>query len=120
MYAPDGGGGKHPAGGSGLGEKSGIKEVDLGAGHLLELEAADPRDDVALDVGLIGGIGGGPDGGSDGRQPFRAQEVRKECLRRFDVKPGGESPEDLGELIFRFALALVSGMELLPALDAIL
>jgi hypothetical protein len=91
----------------------------LGAGHLLKLEAPNPRDDVALHVGLIGGIGGWADGGSDCRQPFSAQEVRKERLRGFDMKPGGESPEDLGQLIFRFALALISGMELLPALDAV-
>jgi hypothetical protein len=103
----------------GFRKKPGIEEIDLHPGYLLELQTPDPGDDVALDVGLIGGEGGGTDGGANGEKPFTPQEVAEQHLGRFDMDSGGQSRKHLGQFLFGFLLALVSGVELLAALHPI-
>ena len=91
----------------------------MSAGELLERDPPEGGNEVALDVAFIGEEGGGPDGGLYSGQPFALKEVPEEDLGGLDVGAGGDGGYGFGQFLFGFALARISGVELLAALETI-
>jgi hypothetical protein len=75
---------------------------------------------VALYVTLVGEKGGGPDGGPDGREPLIRKVFSYQKLGGLGVGARAKRSQGSYEFLFSFALALVAGVELLPALGVVL